>query len=93
MDPQHVKDAVKHGAKVLVGGKRGERAFFEPTVLGNVPPACVSQRLRDLRPMPDVQLISSEETFGPVAALFKFKTEDEVIVSHYIIRKNACDDV
>lgn len=63
----HVKDAVAKGASVLVGGKRAESLgpnFFEPTVLADVPN--------------DVQ-IADEETFGPVAALIKFETEDEVI--------------
>ncbi|KAG9123921.1 succinate semialdehyde dehydrogenase NADP+ linked [Ceratobasidium sp. 392] len=63
----HVKDAVSRGASILVGGKRAESLgpnFFEPTVLADVPT--------------DAQL-ADEETFGPVAALIKFETEDEVI--------------
>lgn len=67
----HVKKSVEQGAKVLVGGNKGEGLFFEPTVLGNVTDAC---------PM------STEETFGPVAALYKFKTEEEVIA-----KVNAAD--
>jgi succinate-semialdehyde dehydrogenase/glutarate-semialdehyde dehydrogenase len=62
----HVADALGKGAKVLLGGKRhalGGR-FFEPTVLANVTPEMV---------------VSYEETFGPVAPLIRFKTEDEVI--------------
>lgn len=60
----HVQDAVKRGAKLLVGGKRMEGNFFEPTVLGEVPSdaACMN-----------------EETFGPMGALIKFKSEEEVI--------------
>ena len=62
---KHVQDAVAKGARVLVGGNRltkmGEN-WFEPTVLVNVPTNC---------------LVSSEETFGPVAAVFKFSTEEE----------------
>jgi succinate-semialdehyde dehydrogenase/glutarate-semialdehyde dehydrogenase len=62
----HVADAVDHGAKVILGGKRHERGglFFQPTVLTNVS--------RDM-------LVSHEETFGPVAPLIRFKTEQEVI--------------
>jgi succinate-semialdehyde dehydrogenase/glutarate-semialdehyde dehydrogenase len=64
----HVADAVSKGATVVVGGGRlsgelGER-FYQPTVLANVTPD---------------MLCSREETFGPVAPVFKFKTEAEVI--------------
>ncbi len=62
----HVADAVKKGAKLMQGGKRHALGgtFFEPTVLANVSAD---------------SLIFSEETFGPVAPLFRFKTDDEVI--------------
>src|SRR5438093_382440 len=62
----HVKDALDHGAKLILGGKRHERGglFFQPTVLANVTPD---------------MLVSREETFGPVAPLIRFKTEEEVI--------------
>src|SRR5438034_6466839 len=62
----HVKDALDHGAKLILGGKRHERGglFFQPTVLTNVTPQ---------------MLVSHEETFGPVAPLIRFKTEQEVI--------------
>ncbi|EJD00953.1 succinate-semialdehyde dehydrogenase [Fomitiporia mediterranea MF3/22] len=62
----HVNDAVSQGAQVLVGGSRieGPGSFFAPTVLSDVPP--------------HVRL-SNEETFGPVAALIKFETEEEVL--------------
>ncbi|PAV20788.1 succinate-semialdehyde dehydrogenase [Pyrrhoderma noxium] len=62
----HVSDAVSKGAQILVGGKRinGPGSFFEPTVLADVPPNV---------------LLSNEETFGPVAALIKFETEEEVL--------------
>ncbi len=62
----HVADAVAKGATVIQGGKRHTLGgtFFEPTVLGNVS---------------DDALIFSEETFGPVAPLFRFKTDAEVI--------------
>jgi len=63
---EHVADALAHGAKVIVGGKRHARAgnFYEPTILANV----TSQ-----------MMVAREETFGPVAPLFRFKTEEEVI--------------
>ena len=63
---EHVTDAVSGGAKVLIGGKRSNlgSTFFEPTVLTDVKPS---------------MKIFHEETFGPVAPLFRFKTEDEVI--------------
>jgi succinate-semialdehyde dehydrogenase/glutarate-semialdehyde dehydrogenase len=62
----HIADATSKGAKVLVGGKRhalGGR-FFEPTILVDVTPAMA---------------VAREETFGPVAPLFRFKTEDEAV--------------
>ena len=63
---EHIKDAVDKGAEVLVGGKRHElgSSFFYPTLLGNV--------TTDMR-------VTYEETFGPVAPLFRFKTEEEAI--------------
>lgn len=60
----HVQDAIDHGAKVLAGGKYQGGNFFDLTVLGDMN--------RDM-------LIHREETFGPIAALFPFETEDEVI--------------
>jgi succinate-semialdehyde dehydrogenase/glutarate-semialdehyde dehydrogenase len=62
----HVVDAITKGASLIEGGKRHELGgtFFEPTVLANVS--------KDA-------LIFSEETFGPVAPLFRFKTDEEVI--------------
>ncbi|WP_338911052.1 NAD-dependent succinate-semialdehyde dehydrogenase [Mycetohabitans rhizoxinica] len=62
----HIADALSHGARVLSGGKRHALGgtFFEPTVL-----AGVTQAMR----------IAREETFGPVAPLFRFSTDDEVI--------------
>ena len=63
----HVEDAVSKGGKVLVGGKampdKGGN-FFQPTVI------------RDMTPK---MQLHSEETFGPVAGLFKFDTEAEVV--------------
>ncbi len=63
---RHVEDAKSKGAKVLAGGKRHARGgqFYEPTVLSECTPAMV---------------ITSEETFGPVAPLYRFKDEAEVI--------------
>ncbi|KAK7017919.1 hypothetical protein VNI00_018510 [Paramarasmius palmivorus] len=65
---RHVEDAVSKGAQVLVGGNPiGDpttSSFFAPTVLSDVPPDA---------------LINTEETFGPLASLTKFQTEDEVL--------------
>jgi succinate-semialdehyde dehydrogenase/glutarate-semialdehyde dehydrogenase len=63
---EHIADALAKGATTLAGGKRHELGgtYFEPTVLGGV----------------DTQMkIAREETFGPVAPLFRFKDEDEAI--------------
>jgi len=62
----HVADAVEKGARVLTGGKRHAKGgtFFEPTVLADVTP--------DMR-------CAREETFGPVAPLFRFRDEAEAI--------------
>ena len=61
---KHVADALGKGAKVVLGGKRLKGLFFQPTVLTNVTPDMI---------------LSYEETFGPVAPLIRFKTEEEVI--------------
>ncbi len=62
----HVADALKKGARVAIGGKRDARGgtFFEPTILTGVTP-----KMR----------VAREETFGPVAPLFKFATEEEAV--------------
>src|SRR5499425_341042 len=62
----HIADAVKKGAKVAIGGHRHALggSFFEPTVLTDVTTDMV---------------ITKEETFGPVAPLYSFKTEGEAI--------------
>jgi succinate-semialdehyde dehydrogenase / glutarate-semialdehyde dehydrogenase len=60
----HVADATAQGARVLTGGQRMGERFFAPTVLADVTPD---------------MLCSREETFGPVAPVFRFKSEDEVI--------------
>jgi succinate-semialdehyde dehydrogenase/glutarate-semialdehyde dehydrogenase len=63
---EHIADALAKGARVLTGG--GKHAlgglFFEPTVLADVTPA---------------MLVAREETFGPVAPLFRFKDEAQAI--------------
>jgi succinate-semialdehyde dehydrogenase/glutarate-semialdehyde dehydrogenase len=61
---EHITDAVSKGAKVVVGGKTLGGNFFEPTLLRDV--------TTDMA-------VAREETFGPVAPLFKFKTEEEAI--------------
>lgn len=61
---RHVKDAQAKGGRVLVGGKRLDGQFFEPTV--------VADATADM-------LCAREETFGPFAPVFKFKTEQEAI--------------
>ncbi|MDP2108539.1 MAG: NAD-dependent succinate-semialdehyde dehydrogenase [Rhodocyclaceae bacterium] len=62
----HIADAVAQGARVLVGGKRHAQGgtFFEPTVLADALPSMLCAR---------------EETFGPVAPLFKFHDEAEAV--------------
>jgi succinate-semialdehyde dehydrogenase/glutarate-semialdehyde dehydrogenase len=63
----HVKDAVKQGGKVLIGGQKMSdlgNNFFQPTVI---------------RDMTSSMALASEETFGPVAGLFKFDTEADVV--------------
>jgi succinate-semialdehyde dehydrogenase/glutarate-semialdehyde dehydrogenase len=59
-----LKDAVDHGAKVVQGGARIKGQFFEPTLVSGVTPKME---------------IAREEIFGPVATLFRFKTDDEAI--------------
>ncbi len=63
---EHIADAVAKGARVVTGGKRHAKGgtFFEPTVLTGV-----KTNMK----------VTHEETFGPVAPLFRFKTEQELI--------------
>jgi succinate-semialdehyde dehydrogenase/glutarate-semialdehyde dehydrogenase len=63
---EHVQDAVGKGARLVVGGRPHELGglFYQPTVIAN----CNAQ-----------MKIAHEETFGPVAPLFRFETEEEVI--------------
>ncbi|KAJ5737970.1 hypothetical protein N7493_001125 [Penicillium malachiteum] len=72
--PEHVQDAVNKNAGILLGGNSLPsvgKNFHELTILGNVD---------------DSMKIATEETFGPVAALAKFSTEEEVIA-----RANNCE--
>ena len=63
---EHIADALSGGGKIVTGGKRHVLGgtFFEPTVVTGITP--------DMK-------VSTEETFGPLAPLFKFETEEEVI--------------
>ncbi|WP_050461045.1 NADP-dependent succinate-semialdehyde dehydrogenase [Herbaspirillum autotrophicum] len=63
---QHIADASAKGGRVALGGKRHAlgHSFFEPTVLLDATPE---------------MLVAREETFGPLAPLFRFKTEEDVI--------------
>lgn len=63
---EHVNDAVKKGGKVVIGGRRHAlgKSFFEPTVVSGATKEMLAFR---------------EETFGPLAPVFKFKTEAEAI--------------
>jgi succinate-semialdehyde dehydrogenase/glutarate-semialdehyde dehydrogenase len=60
----HVADALAKGARLVAGGERIGERFYTPTVLADVTPD---------------MLCSKEETFGPVAPVFRFETEAEVI--------------
>ncbi len=62
----HINDATSKGAKVILGGKRHKLggSFFEPTILTGV-----TQQM----------MVAQDETFGPLAPLFRFETEEEVI--------------
>jgi len=63
---EHVADALGKGGRLLAGGKRHAlgNGFFEPTIIADV--------TNDMR-------VATEETFGPLAPLFRFKTDEEVI--------------
>ncbi|MBF0286462.1 MAG: NAD-dependent succinate-semialdehyde dehydrogenase [SAR324 cluster bacterium] len=63
---RHIQNAVQNGATVVQGGKRHGLGgtFFEPTILSHVKPS---------------MLVCKEETFGPLAAVIKFTTEEEVV--------------
>ncbi|MDM7255209.1 MAG: NAD-dependent succinate-semialdehyde dehydrogenase [Paracoccus sp. (in: a-proteobacteria)] len=61
---EHIQDVLDGGGKVITGGKRREGLFFQPTVVTGVT---------------DDMKVSTEETFGPLAPLFRFETEEEVV--------------
>jgi succinate-semialdehyde dehydrogenase/glutarate-semialdehyde dehydrogenase len=61
---RHVEDAQKKGGKVVVGGSRLQGQFFQPTVIADA--------TGDM-------LCAKEETFGPLAPIFRFKTEQEAV--------------
>jgi succinate-semialdehyde dehydrogenase/glutarate-semialdehyde dehydrogenase len=63
---EHIADAMAKGGKLLTGGKRHAlgRSFFQPTVIANTTPE---------------MMVAREETFGPLAPLFRFKTDEEAI--------------
>lgn len=61
---EHIADAVEKGGKLVLGGKRLGGLFYEPTIMANI--------TSDMR-------FAREETFGPVAPLFKFDSESEAI--------------
>ncbi len=63
---EHISDATSKGARIVVGGKRHALGgtFFEPTLLADV--------TTDMA-------VAREETFGPLAPLFRFKTEEEAV--------------
>lgn len=63
---EHISDALGKGARLLLGGKRHElgHSFFQPTVLADVGAG---------------MLVAHEETFGPLAPLFRFKSDEEVV--------------
>ncbi|TJZ92646.1 NAD-dependent succinate-semialdehyde dehydrogenase [Paracoccus gahaiensis] len=62
----HIRDVTGGGGKVLTGGARMEGLFFQPTIVTGVT---------------DAMKVATEETFGPLAPLFRFETEDEVVAA------------
>jgi succinate-semialdehyde dehydrogenase/glutarate-semialdehyde dehydrogenase len=61
---RHVADAVERGAEILVGGERIEGQFFQPSVIVGVPADAA---------------MACEETFGPVAGIARFATEEDAV--------------
>jgi len=63
---EHIADATSKGARVVLGGSRHAlgHSFFEPTILADVPKSA---------------LVAKDETFGPLAPIFRFQTEEEAI--------------
>jgi len=63
---EHIADALAKGARIVTGGHRHELggSFFQPTILADVTPAMA---------------VAREETFGPLAPLFRFTTDEEAV--------------
>jgi len=61
---EHIEDAVSKGAKIISGGKLIEGNFFQPTILTEVPQSA---------------LVVRDETFGPLAPLIRFSSDEEVV--------------
>lgn len=63
---EHIEDATAKGARVVLGGSRHDlgHSFFQPTILADVPKSA---------------LVAKDETFGPLAPVFKFETEEEAV--------------
>ncbi len=63
---EHIADAVSQGARIILGGQRHELGgtFFQPTILADVT---------------NEMMVAKEETFGPLAPLFRFSTDEEAI--------------
>jgi succinate-semialdehyde dehydrogenase/glutarate-semialdehyde dehydrogenase len=63
---EHIADALSKGGRLLAGGKRHAlgHSFFQPTIIADVT---------------STMQVATEETFGPLAPLFRFKTEEDVI--------------
>lgn len=63
---EHIQDALGKGGRLLIGGKRHAlgHGFFEPTVVADAKPS---------------MLLAREETFGPLAPIFRFQTDEEVV--------------
>ncbi|MDQ1900898.1 NAD-dependent succinate-semialdehyde dehydrogenase [Paracoccus sp. WLY502] len=61
---EHIRDVLDGGGQIVTGGERMEGLFFKPTVVTGV-----TDRMK----------VATEETFGPLAPLFKFETEEEVV--------------
>ncbi|MDO5643553.1 MAG: NAD-dependent succinate-semialdehyde dehydrogenase [Paracoccus sp. (in: a-proteobacteria)] len=61
---EHIRDVLDGGGQIVTGGKRMDGLFFQPTVVTGVT---------------DDMLVATQETFGPLAPLFRFETEEEAI--------------
>ena len=63
---EHIRDITQGGGQILTGGQRKDGLFFQPTIVTGV--------TRDMK-------VATEETFGPLAPLFRFDTEDEAVAA------------